>query len=100
MTGMGFLYTNKESISIGIGCLVSDFQKTGETPYDLLERFKKHPSIAPLIEGSEVKEYAGAPDPGRRLQRDPEAVRRRLGRGRRRRAAQQRRCIAKAPTWR
>ena len=59
MTGMGFLYANKESISIGIGCLVSDFQKTGETPYDLLDRFKKHPSIAPLIEGSEVKEYAG-----------------------------------------
>ncbi|QDL99101.1 FAD-binding protein [Rhodopseudomonas palustris] len=59
MTGMGFIYTNKESISIGIGCLVSDFQKTGETPYGLLERFKKHPSVAPLIEGSEVKEYAG-----------------------------------------
>jgi len=59
MTGMGFLYANKESISIGIGCLVSDFQKTGETPYDLLDRFKKHPSIAPLIDGSEVKEYAG-----------------------------------------
>ena len=50
MTGMGFLYANKESISIGIGCLVSDFQRTGETPYDLLDRFKKHPSIAPLID--------------------------------------------------
>ncbi|MFT4278466.1 MAG: FAD-dependent monooxygenase [Rhodopseudomonas sp.] len=59
MTGMGFIYTNKESISLGIGCLVADFQKTGETPYGLLERFKKHPSVAPLIEGSEVKEYAG-----------------------------------------
>lgn len=58
MTGMGFIYANKESISLGIGCLVSDFQKTGETPYGLLERFKKHPSVAPLIEGSEVKEYA------------------------------------------
>jgi electron transfer flavoprotein-quinone oxidoreductase len=59
MTGMGFIYANKESISLGIGCLVSDFQKSGETPYDLLERFKRHPSVAPLIEGSEVKEYAG-----------------------------------------
>ena len=28
------------------------------TPYGLLENFKKHPSIAPLLEGSEVKEYA------------------------------------------
>jgi len=58
MTGMGFIYANKESVSLGIGCIVSDFQKTGETPYGLLDRFKRHPSVAPLIEGSEVKEYA------------------------------------------
>lgn len=58
MTGMGFIYTNKESISLGIGCLVSDFQRSGITPYQLLDRFKRHPSVAPLIEGSEVKEYS------------------------------------------
>lgn len=58
MTGMGFVYTNKESISVGMGCLVSDFAENDETPYGMLEAFKKHPSIAPLIEGSEVKEYA------------------------------------------
>jgi len=58
MTGMGFIYANKECISLGIGCLVSDFQKAGETPYGLLERFKRHPSVAPLIAGSEVKEYS------------------------------------------
>ena len=58
MTGMGFIYTNKECLSLGIGCLVSEFQKSGETPYALLERFKRHPSVAPLIEGSEVKEYS------------------------------------------
>ena len=58
MTGMGFLYTNRECVSVGIGCLVSDFQKSGESPYTLLEKFKRHPSIAPLLEGSEVKEYA------------------------------------------
>ena len=58
MTGMGFIYANKECVSLGIGCLVSHFEQTGETPYGLIERFKKHPSVAPLIEGSEVKEYA------------------------------------------
>ncbi|MFG1424657.1 FAD-dependent oxidoreductase [Roseixanthobacter glucoisosaccharinicivorans] len=58
MTGMGFIYANKECVSLGIGCLVADFQKSGETPYGLLERFKNHPSVAPLIEGSEVKEYS------------------------------------------
>jgi electron transfer flavoprotein-quinone oxidoreductase len=58
MTGMGFIYANRECISLGIGCLVSDFQKTGESPYQLIERFKRHPSVAPLIEGAEVKEYS------------------------------------------
>jgi electron transfer flavoprotein-quinone oxidoreductase len=58
MTGMGFVYTNKECLSVGMGCLVSDFAETGETPYGMLEAFKSHPSIAPLLEGSEIKEYA------------------------------------------
>jgi electron transfer flavoprotein-quinone oxidoreductase len=58
MTGMGFIYANKECISLGIGCLVADFQKSGESPYQLIERFKRHPSVASLIEGSEVKEYS------------------------------------------
>ncbi|MPR11128.1 FAD-dependent monooxygenase [Microvirga tunisiensis] len=58
MTGLAFLYTNRESISLGIGCLVSDFASTMESPYTLLEAFKRHPSVRPLIAGSEVKEYA------------------------------------------
>lgn len=58
MTGMGFVYTNKESVSVGFGCLVSDFAERKEAPNLLLEAFKAHPSIAPLLEGSEVKEYA------------------------------------------
>ena len=58
MAGMGFLYTNKESISVGIGCIVSDFAQTRESPHELLDAFKRHPSIRPLLEGSEVKEYA------------------------------------------
>lgn len=58
MTGTGFLYTNQESVSVGIGCVVSDFAESDVTPYALLEAFKKHPSIKPLLAGSEVKEYA------------------------------------------
>ncbi|PTE12865.1 FAD-dependent oxidoreductase [Pseudogemmobacter blasticus] len=57
MVGTGFLYTNKESISIGVGCLVSDYAETGMAPYELLDRFKRHPSVAPLLRGSEMKEY-------------------------------------------
>ncbi|MDX8456869.1 FAD-binding protein [Mesorhizobium sp. VK9D] len=58
MAGLGFLYTNKESISLGIGCLVSDFASMMESPYVILDALKNHPSIRPLIAGSEVKEYA------------------------------------------
>jgi electron transfer flavoprotein-quinone oxidoreductase len=59
MVGTGFLYTNKESLTIGVGCMLGDFKKNPNrtTPYALLERLKQHPSIAPLIEGGEMKEY-------------------------------------------
>jgi electron transfer flavoprotein-quinone oxidoreductase len=58
MVGTAFIYTNGESLAVGIGCLVSDFKKSGHTPYSLLEQFKSHPSVIPLLKGSEVKEYA------------------------------------------
>jgi len=59
MMGTGFLYTNKDSLTIGIGCMLSDFKKNDNktSPYQLLEQLKKHPSVAPLIQGGEMKEY-------------------------------------------
>jgi electron transfer flavoprotein-quinone oxidoreductase len=58
MVGMGFIYTNKESISIGIGCLVSDFVESELSPNEIMERFKSHPSVKALLAGSETKEYS------------------------------------------
>jgi electron transfer flavoprotein-quinone oxidoreductase len=59
MMGTGFLYTNKDSITLGIGCMLSDFKQNENktSPYQLLENMKRHPSIAPLIQGGEMKEY-------------------------------------------
>jgi len=57
MMGTGFLYTNKESITVGVGCMLSDFKETQVPPYQLLEQMKNHPSIKPLLEGGEMKEY-------------------------------------------
>ena len=59
MMGTGFLYTNKESLTIGVGCMLGDFKANPNktSPYALLEQMKRHPSIAPLIEGGEMKEY-------------------------------------------
>jgi len=59
MVGTGFLYTNKESLTIGIGCMLDGFKSNPKrtSPYVLLENLKRHPSIAALIEGGEMKEY-------------------------------------------
>jgi electron transfer flavoprotein-quinone oxidoreductase len=57
MMGTGFLYTNRESVTIGVGCMLSDFKKQKVTPYELLEQMKQHPSIQPMLAGGEMKEY-------------------------------------------
>ncbi|BAL26380.1 FAD-dependent oxidoreductase [Azoarcus sp. KH32C] len=57
MMGTGFLYTNKDSITVGVGCMLSDFKAQQCSPYRLLEEMKAHPSIQPLLEGGEMKEY-------------------------------------------
>lgn len=59
LLGYGFIYTNKESISIGTGALLGDLIETGYNVNDMLDRFKKHPAIAPLIQGGETVEYSG-----------------------------------------
>ncbi|HEX9245266.1 MAG TPA: FAD-dependent oxidoreductase [bacterium] len=57
MAGYGFIYTNRESLSVGIGALISQFMETRITPWDLLEGFKTHPMVAPLLRGGAVREY-------------------------------------------
>jgi electron transfer flavoprotein-quinone oxidoreductase len=57
MLGTGFIYTNKDSLSVGVGALISQFVERQVTPNDLLEHFKQHPMIAPLLEGGETREY-------------------------------------------
>lgn len=57
MGGYGFIYTNRDSLSVGIGALISHFMRTKITPYALLERMKEHPLIEPLLAGGQVVEY-------------------------------------------
>jgi electron transfer flavoprotein-quinone oxidoreductase len=58
LLGYGFLYTNKSTLSIGTGALLSDLIETGLNVSDILNRFKQHPSIAPLIAGGVMIEYS------------------------------------------
>lgn len=57
--GGGFLYSNRESISLGLVATLSS-AAAGDTPvYQMLEDFKHHPAIAPIIEGGKTVEYSG-----------------------------------------
>ncbi len=58
LVGTGFIYTNRDSISIGFGALLSDIIQAEISPNDILEGLKNHPVVKPLIEGGESKEYA------------------------------------------
>ena len=59
MLGYAFMYTNKETIALGLGCAVDDFQRTNIKPYDLLEELKRHPLIRRYIAGAKSVEYSG-----------------------------------------
>ncbi len=57
--GGGFIYTNKDTVSIGIVATLSDIGYTDVSVPEMLDRFKEHPSVAPYLEGGEVIEYSG-----------------------------------------
>ena len=56
--GLGFLYTNKESISIGLGVTLSELTEKGLRPYELLDKLKAHPQLSPLLKDGELVEYS------------------------------------------
>ena len=56
--GLGYMYTNKDSVTIGLGITLSELIKTKTKPYELLDKLKAHKSIAPFIDGGEVLEYS------------------------------------------
>ena len=60
MFGGGFLYTNLDSISLGVVVGISDLMRKREPVEapDLLDGFKAHPDIAALIKGGETVEYS------------------------------------------
>jgi electron transfer flavoprotein-quinone oxidoreductase len=57
MVGTGFIYTNRESLSVGVGALLSQLVERRVSPNDLIEHLKEHPAVAPLLNGGETREY-------------------------------------------
>jgi len=58
MLGGGFLYTNKNSISIGVAMSIKDMIDKKANPNEVLEAFKGHPAVKRYIHGAEMQEYS------------------------------------------
>ncbi len=56
--GLSFVYTNSDSVSIGIGITLDELAKNSLKPYDYLDQFKNHPEISPLIKDGKMIEYS------------------------------------------
>jgi electron transfer flavoprotein-quinone oxidoreductase len=57
--GGGFLYTNKDSISLGAVFFPEQVAKHGKSVHEIFQNLKMHPAIHPLIDGGETVEYGG-----------------------------------------
>lgn len=57
MLGTAFIYTNKDSLSVGVGAILGQLIEKKWTPNDLLENLKSKPFVKRLIQGGETKEY-------------------------------------------
>lgn len=58
MLGLGYVYTNKETVSIGLGISLETLTKEKLKPYELLDKLKSHPTFQPLIKDGELIEYS------------------------------------------
>lgn len=72
--GGGFMYTNKDSISLGLVATISDLVTADVPVYQMLEDLKAHPSVAPLIRGGKVVEHSGHMVPEGGLHMMPELI--------------------------
>ena len=55
--GGGFLYTNTESLSVGVVLRLDDLVAQGRTAAGVFEHYLAHPVLAPYLRGGEVVEY-------------------------------------------
>ncbi len=56
--GGGFLYTNRDTVSVGLVLGLKDLREKEQKPNEILNHFKSHPAIADMLRGGEVVEYS------------------------------------------
>ncbi len=57
LPGLGFIYTNRKSVSVGLGMMLDAVAEYRLRPYEVLQRYLEHPAIAPLLAGGQLLEY-------------------------------------------
>lgn len=57
--GGGFLYTNRDSISLGLVVTIEGMSRADTTVCQAMEDFKNHPAVAPVIRGARMVEHSG-----------------------------------------
>jgi len=55
--GGAFLYTNAESLSVGVVLRLDDLVASGHTAAGIFDHLVEHPGLAPLLRGGEMVEY-------------------------------------------
>ena len=58
VNGGGFLYTNLDTVAVGVVLKLPKLAAQQRRPEEIIATLKDHPAIAPLVEGGEVKEYS------------------------------------------
>jgi electron transfer flavoprotein-quinone oxidoreductase len=56
--GGGFLYTNLDTIAVGVVLKLPALARQSKRPEEIIAGLKAHPAIAPFVEGGELKEYS------------------------------------------
>jgi electron transfer flavoprotein-quinone oxidoreductase len=56
--GGGFLYTNTDTVSVGVVLSVTGLAEAKVRPEEIIADVKSHPAIAPYLKGATVKEYS------------------------------------------
>jgi electron transfer flavoprotein-quinone oxidoreductase len=58
VNGGGFLYTNLDTIAVGVVLKLPKLAAQKERAEAIIAHLKSHPAIAPLVQGGELKEYS------------------------------------------
>jgi len=55
--GGGFLYTNTDSLSLGVVLRLDDLVRSGRRAVEVFEHFLEHPGLAPYLHDVKIREY-------------------------------------------